>query len=906
MALEISLTPTGHLVLTEVASSWEKPDNGLAHIVDAFSLGQAPGLFELAATKTSGYISPSVSYWRDFSARYLTELCRTPEPSLGGDRRKIIENGVEAPDPQQLEFMVSRVPPMRGAEYLSEELLLRFWNDLDEWVRSEISASNESLTDWLKKHATLWHQVGRVCFHLAENKLDSNYPFAFLATYAPRVSPGGKIQYQPLSRALQEYAGERNKKALINLLSPVQVACEKSNFVQELVESNDIFHPLMWTQADAYGFLKQVPLLEDSGVLVRLPDWWRKRPRPRVTVTIGEKKQNQLSLNAMLDFRIEIALGDTKLAPDELKQIMQAEDGLVYLKGQWVEVDKYRLSEALEHWRKIEQDAASGEISFIEGMRMLAGVSPQVGVDTATLEEDHQWSFVNAGAWLSEILSSLREPGRLTAQAPDYGFRGTLRPYQQIGQDWLRFISSLGLGACLADDMGLGKTVQIISLLLSMKDDVEQPSRPSLLILPASLLANWKAEMQQFAPTLTACFIHPSESDALGLSNDTDDRKAMLAGVDVVVTTYGMLLRQNWLLDLEWRLAILDEAQAIKNPASQQSRAVKKLKSKSRIALTGTPVENRLSDLWSLFDFLAPGLLGSAEKFKTFVKKMDSDESHNYAALRSLVSPYILRRLKTDKTIISDLPDKTETKVYCGLAPEQTALYSRSIEELTRTIKEVDGIKRRGLVLSFLLKFKQICNHPSQLLGDGEYRPEQSGKFERLGAICDEISSRQEKVLIFTQFREMTDPIATFLAGVFGQQGLVLHGGTAVSARKNLVDTFQRPDGPPFMVLSLKAGGTGLNLTAASHVIHFDRWWNPAVENQATDRAYRIGQHRNVLVHKFICRGTIEEKIDQLMAEKTALSDGILTGGAEGLLTEMTDTELLEIVRLNLDLIGLD
>lgn len=903
MTFDISVTPAGHLVLAESSSGEAGTEAWVRRISDEFSSHQASGLFALAATKLEGHVTPSVSYWREFSNRYLTELCRTPEHSLNGHRLEAIE----PPALPEMEMMLSSVPPMRGAEYLNVDMLIRLWSDLDSWVRKEISGSAEGLSGWLKKHAPVWHQIGRVCFHLAENKRDAQHPFAFLATYAPRVSSGGRVQYQPLSRALQEHAGERNKKALINLLSPVHLASERSAFVRELVESNDIFHPLMWTPQDAYRFLKEAPVLEESGLLIRLPDWWRKRPRPRVTVTIGEKKQSHLALDAMLDFQVQLSLGDMKLTPEELKQIMSADEGLVYLKGQWIEVDRQRLSEALAHWREVERQAASGGISFIEGMRLLAGTSASLDdVDAASQEDDRQWSYVNAGSWLSDILAGLRDPNQLSARKPSKSFHGTLRPYQQKGHDWLRFVSSLGLGACLADDMGLGKTVQVLSLLLSIKEEAKLPAKPSLLILPASLLANWKAEMQHFAPTLSACFIHPSESEAADLSVIAGEPEKTLASFDVVATTYGMLLRQSWLFDIDWQLVILDEAQAIKNPSAQQTRAVKKLKSESRIALTGTPVENRLSDLWSLFDFLSPGLLGSAEKFKRFVKKLDDGEHRSYAPLRNLVSPYILRRLKTDKSIISDLPDKTEIKVFCGLAPEQAALYSRSVDELKHLLKEVDGIKRRGLVLSFLLRFKQICNHPSQLLGDGGYNPDKSGKFDRLRAICDEIASRQEKVLVFTQFREMTGPISSFLAEVFGQPGLVLHGGTAVSKRKGIVDAFQQVDGPPFVVLSLKAGGTGLNLTAASHVVHFDRWWNPAVENQATDRAYRIGQHSNVLVHKFICRGTIEEKIDKLIMDKTELSEGILTGGAETMLTEMSDKELLEIVTLDLDRVGLE
>jgi non-specific serine/threonine protein kinase len=419
-------------------------------------------------------------------------------------------------------------------------------------------------------------------------------------------------------------------------------------------------------------------------------------------------------------------------------------------------------------------------------------------------------------------------------------------------------------------------------------------------VLPASLIGNWKTELERFAPSLRSLFFHRSQLNKKAMEAISNDNTA-LKNIDVVLTTYGTLMRQNWLQRQEWQLLVLDEAQAIKNPGARQSKAVKGINAKSRIALTGTPVENRLSDLWSLFDFLNPGLLGSATRFKGFVKSLSERESDQYAPLRNLVSPYILRRLKTDRSIISDLPEKIEVPAYCGLSKVQAAHYQQAVNEMAHAIENLEGIKRRGLVLSYLLRFKQICNHPSQLLGDHEYDPKKSGKFQRLAELCEEIASRQEKLLVFTQFREMTAPLADFLAQLFGQPGLVLHGGTAVKQRQKLVERFQDEQGPPFFILSLKAGGTGLNLTQASHVIHFDRWWNPAVENQATDRAFRIGQKNNVLVHKFVCQGTIEEKIDALISEKTALANDLLDGGADTLLTEMDNETLLNLVSLDID-----
>jgi non-specific serine/threonine protein kinase len=384
---------------------------------------------------------------------------------------------------------------------------------------------------------------------------------------------------------------------------------------------------------------------------------------------------------------------------------------------------------------------------------------------------------------------------------------------------------------------------------------------------------------------------------ALPISNQA----AYLRDCDLLLTTYGTLSRREWLQQHRWRLLILDEAQAIKNPAARQTKAVKQLQAEARIALTGTPVENSLADLWSLFDFLNPGLLGSSSRFKAFVKSLTERSRDQYAPLRRLTQPYILRRLKTDRRIIADLPEKSEVNAWCGLSKAQAVLYRRAVQEMEQGLEAVDGLQRRGLVLATLLRLKQICNHPAQLLGDGDYEPARSGKFQRLAALCDEIAARQEKALIFTQFREIAAPLADFLALQFGRPGLVLHGGTPVAQRRRLVESFQSEEGPPFFVLSLKAGGTGLTLTQASHVIHFDRWWNPAVENQATDRAFRIGQKKNVLVHKFICRGTMEEKIDALIRDKRALADDLLQDGGEIPLTEMDNEALLRLVALDIE-----
>jgi non-specific serine/threonine protein kinase len=571
----------------------------------------------------------------------------------------------------------------------------------------------------------------------------------------------------------------------------------------------------------------------------------------------------------------------------------------VRIKGKWVEIDRAKLAEALEHWRAIEHRVHEEGLSFFEGMRLLAGATLDRDESAGIPDATREWTGLTAGPELEALLNRFASPDDRAIPTPAE-LHAELRPYQRTGLSWLHFVTQLGLGACLADDMGLGKTIQVIALLLALKGEREGgdsdngQALPSLLVVPASLIANWKAEIERFAPSLTFAIAHPSEMSA-GKEELSD---VDVEGRDLVITTYGMLTRQEWLRRRSWRLAILDEAQAIKNSGTRQTRAAKELRAAGRIAMTGTPVENRLSDLWSLFDFLNPGLLGNARAFASFVKKLDAAEKRSYQPLRRLVGPYILRRLKTDKRVIADLPDKTEVKAYCGLSRQQAALYQQLVRDLEDQLATADGIQRRGVVLAQLMRLKQVCNHPAQMLGHGDYDPKHSGKLQRLAQLCEEMAERQEKALVFTQFREMAEPLAGFLGGVFGRPGLVLHGGTAVSKRRELVESFQREDGPPFFVLSVKAGGTGLNLTAASQVIHFDRWWNPAVEDQATDRAFRIGQKRNVLVHKFVCRGTVEERIDELIAQKTDLMRDVVEGG-ERLLTEMANEELMAFVALD-------
>ena len=886
--MSLGLTPAGQLRWAPRDGEPVPPE--VARLEPAFAADWREALFMLAADRVDTRASPPARFWQQLAERYLTALCHLAEHETR------IE--VEAPAGADCAAWILAAPPMRGGEYLSEDSLQGVWRHLDAWVGEAASATG-GLPAFLRARAAGWHQVGRVCFHLAENRNDEERTFAFMATYASGFGAAGRVKHLPLRRALEQYAGAKNRAALIALLSPMQQAAEACDWVKELVDSGDVYQPLAWTPDRAYRLLRSVPALEASGLTVRLPNWWRKRPRPQVRVTIGEAAPSMVGADALLDFDVDVALGDEPLSRAELETLLAADGDLVLLKGQWVEVDRDRLRQAIEHWEAVRREAGDDGISFIEGMRLLAGASADLRHEEET-EAERPWVHVDAGDALRGLLADMRRPDALDPVTVGGALRATLRPYQRDGVAWLRLLARLGLGACLADDMGLGKTIQVLALLLCHRGERAPRPAPSLLVIPASLLGNWRREAERFAPSLSLRFLHPAETDREALAEVAAAPSRHLAGVDLAVTTYAMLHRQPWLADVEWRLVILDEAQAIKNPATRQSRAVRALPARARIALTGTPVENRLGDLWALFDFLNPGLLGSRDVFNRFVKKLQQREEQPFAPLRRLVAPYILRRLKTDRRIIADLPDKTETTRDCHLTRKQVGLYQRVVRAMERELEGTEGIARRGVVLRSLMRLKQTCNHPSQLSGDGDFRPGDSGKFARLAEIGEELADRQERALVFTQFREIIGPLSEHLATVFGRAGLVLHGGTGVRRRQELVDRFQRDDGPPFFVISLKAGGTGLNLTAASHVIHFDRWWNPAVENQATDRAFRIGQRRNVLVHRFVTRGTIEERIDRMIADKRQLADDLLDGDGEVRLTELSDDELIDLVRLDL------
>ncbi|MCL5971448.1 MAG: DEAD/DEAH box helicase [Firmicutes bacterium] len=833
--------------------------------------------FELQTVPRNLSLSESLQFLVQISDQFFEAATRTPdlEPS-----RASVRIGLDDGLIQQL---LDSAPYLEGSEFLTSQWLQNIWNHLSSTFSTAVQSFSGSIEEFLAHHHINKHPVGRVFFHLVESK-DEEYPFAFLATYSSESPETEKSRHFPLKNALQEYQGHQQK--LIELLATVSKAAANSPFIAALIESGEIFHPLRLTSDEAYIFLREVPLYEEAGILCRIPKWWGKSSNAvRIAVSIGDKAPSHLGFDALIDFNVQLSIGNQTVTAEELQRLLDAAEGLALIKGKWVEVDHHKLQELLAMYEQTEKLSHS-EISLIDAMRLPLSSSELVNVPDTVCEVE-----VTHGQWLKTVMAQLVHPQPVDLH-PDLGttFHAHLREYQKAGLAWLLMMKQMGLGACLADDMGLGKTVQVIALLHYLQ---QQTHEKTLLVIPASLIGNWLDEINKFAPSLRCAVLHPSFPNSFPIAEHVEQ-------YDIVLTTYAMLSRYDWLMNVFWDILILDEAQAIRNPGTQQTRIAKRLRAAYKVAMTGTPIENRLSDLWSLFDFLNRGLLGTATEF-THVTKQLKQAPTGYAPLKRVVSPFILRRLKTDPAVISDLPDKIEMKTFATLTKKQAALYSNLVQEIrTKLESQIEGIQRKGLILASLLKFKQICNHPDQYLGQNGFDPQESGKFLRLGEICQTIHEKHEKVLVFTQFKEITAPLREFLETVFHHSGLTLHGDTPVSKRKELVTRFQGSEYVPFMVASIKAGGVGLNLTAANHVIHFDRWWNPAVENQATDRAFRIGQKKNVVVHKFVTQGTIEEKIDRMITEKIQLAADIVPDLQTAWLAELDNEELINLFRLTL------
>ena len=639
--------------------------------------------------------------------------------------------------------------------------------------------------------------------------------------------------------------------------------------------------------AMAYQFLTRESMaLEEAGYGIILPAWWTRRgtkTKPTIRANVKTPQMQGgggVSLATMLELNLEVALGDQVMTAQELEALAQLKTPLVRLRGQWVELNASEIRAALDFWNR------KGETTLKDVIRLAVGAGETPG--------GFDVDGVAASGWVEDLLGQLTGRAEFQELETPEGFCGTLRPYQQRGYSWLAFLRRWGLGACLADDMGLGKTVQTLAAI--QQDRREGVEGPTLLVCPTSVLNNWRKEAARFTPDLLLMVHH-------GPSRRRDAEFVEAARQHaIVVASYGVLARDvRFMAEVPWRGIVLDEAQNIKNPATRQARAARSLGAEYRIALTGTPVENHVGDLWSVMQFLNPGLLGTEGEFKRnyFIPIQAEGDEGAAQRLQRATGPFILRRLKTDRAIITDLPEKMETREFCPLTREQATLYEAVLREAEQALEEAEGIGRRGTILGTLTKLKQVCNHPRQLLGDNSAIAGRSGKLARLQDMLEEIIAVGDRALVFSQFAEMGGILQRHIQDTFGKEALFLHGGVSRRQRDRMVERFQDDkNGPRVFILSLRAGGTGLNLTAANHVFHYDRWWNPAVENQATDRAFRIGQTSNVQVHKFMCAGTLEERIDLMIEAKQATAERVV-GTGEGWLTELSNEELRDVLSLS-------
>jgi SNF2 family DNA or RNA helicase len=751
----------------------------------------------------------------------------------------------------------------------------------------ELAALAEQLRGWARPLSLAEGPV-RLCFRLEEPEGDGGQWFVRYLLQAaddPSLLVPAEEVWRAGSRLPRPFSGLPASPRELLLAELARAAGVCPEVEESLRKTGPVGFPL--DTAGAFAFLTRTAwLLDQAGFGVLLPAWWTgrntvRRLTARARVQGPGRAPAGMGLDAVVDVDWEVALGEEVLTEQELEALARLKSPLVKVRGQWVQLGSEDVQAALRLLRGRE----AGRLRLRDVVHMALGAAP----DTGRLAV----AGVRAEGWVGELLARL-EGGAAYEEVPaPAGLRGTLRPYQLRGYSWLRFLTRWGLGACLADDMGLGKTVQTLALI--QRDWEEEPGQPVLLVCPTSVVGNWRKEAERFTPDLPVLVHHGADR------HRGEDFRIQAERHALVISSYGLLQRDAELLrQVRWRGVVLDEAQNVKNAGTAQARAARSLTAGYRIALTGTPVENHVGELWSLMDFLNPGLLGTQADFRRrfFLPIQTGRDAEAAARLRRLTRPFLLRRLKTDPAIVPDLPEKMEIKVFCTLTREQASLYAAVLRQLEERLGEVEGMERRGLILATLTRLKQVCNHPAHFLADRSPLAGRSGKLARLEEMLAEVLAAGERALVFTQFAEMGALLQRRLRVALGCEVLLLHGGTPKAERDRMVERFQSdPDGPPVFVLSLKAGGTGLNLTRANHVFHFDRWWNPAVENQATDRAYRIGQSRAVQVHKLVCAGTLEEKIDALIERKRGLAADVVGSGEEWL-TELSSDEIRRLFAL--------
>jgi SNF2 family DNA or RNA helicase len=760
---------------------------------------------------------------------------------------------------------------------------------------AQLERFEQSYQSWLRNLQLAGNERFRVAFRLEEPPRNGAWTLHFLLQARDDPSlllPAGAVWHSSGEvLSLERFEGAQEK-----LLAGLGYASQFSAPIRTALEGAKPERATLSAE-EAFAFLREcAPLLEESGFGVLIPPWWtRPSARLGLRLRLGNKSSPNdgiaagiMRLRNLVRYRWELSLGEASLSREEFEALVALKSPLVLVRGEWVRLDPEQVEAAVRFFEKRDQE---NEVDLLDAMHL--GLGRNETVEGLPVEDVHFEGEL--ASWLERLAT----PQRLKLLPQPEGLQGRLRPYQRRGFSWLEFMLRLGLGACLADDMGLGKTLQALTLLLYTKEH-DQPAGPWLLICPTSVVNNWQQESERFAPELQT-LVHQGPRRLQG-----HDFQQEVERTDLVLTSYSLVRRDAATLQsVPWYGVILDEAQNIKNPESHQSKAVFGLSAQFRMALTGTPVENRLAELWSLMNFLNPGYLGTRHGFKKqFATKIEREQDDSaLKSLRRLTMPFILCRLKTDKKVIRDLPEKTETKAYCYLSEEQASLYETVVRDALGAIEGSEGVMRKGLVLSMMMRLKQICNHPAQYLHEAEsYRGDsedkRSGKLQRLIELLEETLSVNDRSLIFTQFTEMGDLLVRYLSQRFGIGVQFLHGGTPAKKRSEMVRLFQKAeDGPSLFILSLKAGGTGLNLTRATHVFHFDRWWNPAVENQATDRAFRIGQKHNVQVHKFVCTGTLEERIDEMIETKKALAGQLIEEG-ESWVTELSTEQLHRLVSL--------
>lgn len=864
------------------------PEGGLPRLEAAFKQGAAYGMLDLLQHGLPIGSDALLTWLREQTLLHVMQYLKLLRQGTADDEAR----AALVPTQQDSADLLEEMPPLHAGSVCSGDII-RWFSGLWDALRHRTAQQGaRTVEEWLSRLGEGWQQLGTLCFHLAENAGENATvaPFAFLATCVHRAGNDGTPRHIPLGLAARQ-CGE-DTAALADLLRPLQRAAAGSDFLQQLINSGQIYAPCAWTARQAHAYLENLPEVEAAGIEPRMVNLWKSLP-PRAELQVqleqsGDSRPNRapsLQINSLLRFFPRIVLGNDALTDEELEELLRSEDGLVRFRGEWVRVDAEKLRHLLESWRQAARMSAAG-IPLLAGLRWLLGKHPQ-RLPNLPPPEDSVAAVPGKG--LEEALQRLSRPSTPPQISPQLD--KILRPYQKEGVRFLCGTTEKGFGACLADDMGLGKTLQVIAWLTHLHHTGELNHTAALVVAPASLLTNWQEEISRFAPHLNCKLLHP---DTLSTAETETLRRApaklLQDGTHVALTTYGMATRMAELLaPTPLPALVLDEAQAIKNAGSQRTRAIMQLQAERRIAITGTPVENNLSELRSLFEFLIPGLLGGESEFNAFIRQCGTD----YAPLRKLIRPFTLRRRKTDPDLLPDLPPKTEQAAWCNLTPEQTRLYAAEVDHLRAVMAEPDPQTRLTLVLPVLGRLKQICNHPAQYRGESYYDPMQSGKMQRLAHLARSIAAAGEACLVFTQYRTIIPALQDMLSSIFEHPGLVLHGGTPLKERQDCVNAFNTPGGPPFMILSLKAAGTGLTLTRARHVIHFDRWWNPAVENQASDRAHRIGQQQNVLIHPLICRGTIEENIHHMLTRKRELADSLLGSGLENLLDELKLEDLL-------------